>query len=128
MPERTNIGINMNLEQLGENCVELIKRASWFPYASGNLRNTATSGNMITKDTYVITFSGVLAPYVEALEEGSRPHDIPCAFGREFPFGIGGRFDGKFHPGSKSHVGFIKDKSVNAIIKYICSKYRGSVE
>lgn len=118
----------MNLEQLGENALELIKRASWFPYASGNLRDTATSGNMITKDTYLITFSSELAPYVEALEEGSRPHDIPQAFGRDYPFGLGGRFDGKFHPGSVKNRGFIKDKSVNAIINYIKSKYNGELK
>lgn len=117
----------MNLEQLGENCVELIKRASWFPEDTGHLKKDATDGHMHTKDTYVITFSGELAPYVEALEEGSRPHDIPCAFGREFPFGIGGRFDGKFHPGSDKHKGFISNKSVNTIINYIKSKYNGEL-
>jgi hypothetical protein len=26
-------------------------------------------------------------------------HDIPRAFGKPLPFGIGGRFEGKFHPG-----------------------------
>jgi hypothetical protein len=31
--------------------------------------------------------------------EGTPPHDIPGAFGRDLPFGIGGRFNGKFHPG-----------------------------
>lgn len=117
----------MNLEQLGENCLELIKRASWFPYKSGNLRDVATSGNMITKNTYVITYSSELAPYVAALEEGSSPHDIEGAFGRDYPFGIGGRFDGKFHPGSQKNVGFIKDKSVNTIINYIKNKYDGEL-
>ena len=116
----------MDLYRIGESCTELIKRAEWFPYATGNLRDVATSGNMKTKDTYVITFSGTLAPYVAALEEGSKPHDIPCAFGRDFPFGVGGQFDGKFHPGSDKHKGFIKDKSVRTIINYIKSKYRGT--
>lgn len=127
MPERTNIGIIMNLEQIGENCLYQIKSSVWFPYKTGNLRDAATSGNLTKKDTYVITFSSEIAPYVEYLEEGTRPHDIPCAFGREFPFGIGGRFDGKFHPGSTKHKGFIKDKSVNTIIRYICSKYKGEL-
>ena len=117
----------MNLEQIGENCLERIKRASWFPYRTGNLRNHATMGSMITNDTYCITFDGQVAPYIPYLEEGTKPHDIPKAFGKELPFGIGGRFDGKFHPGSMKHKGFIKDKSVNAIINYIKTKYNGEL-
>lgn len=34
------------------------------------------------------------------VHEGTVPHDIPGAFGIPSPFGIGGRFDGKFHPGT----------------------------
>lgn len=117
----------MNLEQIGENCLGNIKKANWFPYRTGNLRNHATLGGMITDDTYCITFDGQIAPYVSALEEGTKPHDIPCAFGKEFPFGIGGRFDGKFHPGSSKHKGFISDKSVNTIINYIKTKYNGEL-
>jgi hypothetical protein len=33
------------------------------------------------------------------VHEGTGPHDIPGAFGIPAPFGIGGKFDGKFHPG-----------------------------
>jgi hypothetical protein len=32
---------------------------------------------------------------------GTKPHDIPNAFGWGPTFGIGGRFEGKFHPGTK---------------------------
>ena len=117
----------MNLEQLGEDCVQYIKGQPWFPYKTGKLKYEATYGNLIKSDTYCIKFDGEIAPYIEYLEEGTSPHDIPCAFGREFPFGIGGRFEGKFHPGSIKHKGFIKDKSVNAIIEYICSKYNGDL-
>jgi len=126
----------MNLEQIGENCTRLIKRASWFPVRSRWLRNHATLGGMITDDTYCITFSNEIAKenpngngseYITFLEEGTKPHDIPKAFGKELPFGIGGRFDGKFHPGSSKHKGFIKDKSVNAIINYIKTKYNGEL-
>lgn len=35
------------------------------------------------------------------VHEGTAPHDIPNAFGWGPTFGIGGRFDGKFHPGTK---------------------------
>lgn len=38
-----------------------------------------------------------IAPYVEW---NTRPHNIPGAFGRPYPFGIGGRFKGLFHPGT----------------------------
>lgn len=129
----------MNLEYVGERCVELIKRQKWFPVAkhSGWLRDHATFGEMVADDTYCITFSNQIAKknpngngaeYVTYLEEGTQPHDIPNAFGRALPFGIGGRFDGKFHPGSQKHKGFISDKSVNTIIKYICKKYNGELK
>jgi len=118
----------MNLEELGEDSVSLIKNASWFPFKSGNLKFNATSGQMVDSQTYRIHFDSTIAPYVEALEEGSKPHDIPNAFGRGMTFGIGGRFDGKFHCGSTKHKGFISNKSVNAIIKFICDEYNGVVK
>jgi hypothetical protein len=40
-------------------------------------------------------------PYAEYVVFGSEPHDIPNAFGWGPNVGIGGRFDGKFHPGNK---------------------------
>lgn len=118
---------SFNLEQVGINVTHLIKRASWFPYKTGKLKFEATSGSMYTNTTFRIHFDSSIAPYVQYLEEGTDPHDIPRAFGRPLPFGIGGRFDGKFHPGSKKHKDFIKDKSVGAIIEYICTKYNGVV-
>ena len=78
-------------------------------------------------NTYLIKFSGSIAPYVEYLEEGTGAHDIPRAFGRPLPFGIGGKFNGMFHPGSTKHRGFIKDKSVGAIIDFITRRYGGVV-
>ena len=113
------------LEQLGDEVTFLIKNASWFPYKTGRLKFNATSGNMFNSTTYRIHFSSAVAPYVEYLEEGTKPHDIPRAFGNPLPFGIGGRFDGKFHPGSTKHKGFIKDKAVQTIVDYICTKYEG---
>ena len=125
----------MNLERIGEDAVNLIKRAAWFPFHRGHLRNDATGGEMIGSSTYMIKFDGDVAPYIEVLEEGSRPHDILGAFiGKEKamkmtpPFGVGGQFDGKFHPGSMKHVGFIKDKSVKTIIKFICEECNGVVQ
>jgi len=115
------------LEQLGDEVTFLIKNASWFPYKTGKLKFQATSGGMFNSVTYRIHFSGTVAPYVEYLEEGSRPHDIPRAFGKPLPFGVGGRFDGKFHPGSTKHKGFISVKAVETIVNYIAGKYGGTV-
>ena len=117
-----------NLEQVGIEVTTLIKRASWFPYKTGKLKFEATSGAMYNDTTFRIHFDSSIAPYVEYLEEGTEPHDIPGAFGRPLPFGIGGRFNGKFHPGSKKHQGFISQKSVGAIVNYIVTKYNGQAE
>ncbi len=39
-------------------------------------------------------------PLTRWVEEKTEPHDIPNAFGWGPQFGIGGRFEGKFHPGT----------------------------
>lgn len=117
----------INLEKEGDYVLALIKNASWFPYRTGTLKFHATQGFLLNKNCYVIHFDSTVAPYIQYLEEGTRPHDIPRAFGYPLPFGIGGRFDGKFHPGSTKHVGFIKDKSVNAIVEYFETNFRGVV-
>lgn len=46
--------------------------------------------------------------YALFVHEGTKPHDIPGAFGIPSPFGIGGRFDGKFHPGGHANP-FLRD-------------------
>lgn len=46
--------------------------------------------------------------YSLVVHEGSAPHDIPGAFGIPAPFGVGGRFDGMFHPGH-APVPFLRD-------------------
>lgn len=120
--------LDFNLEQVGNEVTNLIKRASWFPYKSGNLKFNATQGAMYDAQTFRIHFDSSVAPYVAYLEEGTDPHDIPGAFGRPLPFGIGGRFRGKFHPGSRKHQGFIKERCVGEIINYITNKYEGQVE
>lgn len=120
--------LDFNLEQVGIEVTNLIKRQTWFPYRTGNLKFNATQGAMYDETTFRIHFDSSVAPYITYLEEGTDPHDIPGAFGRPLPFGIGGRFDGKFHPGSHKHDGFISNKCVNAIIDYITQKYEGQVE
>lgn len=116
----------ISVEEIGNKVLAEIKGAPWFPYKTGNLKFNATSGRMISDKTYLIHFDGTIAPYVAALENGSTPHDIPGAFGKDFPFGIGGKFDGKFHPGSKKHQGFISNKCINTIIDFIVTRYEGT--
>lgn len=53
---------------------------------------------------------------------GTRPHDIPNAFGYGHDFGIGGRFDGFFHPGSTKNVGFVDRVIVSKILSYYVRK------
>ena len=53
-------------------------------------------------------------PYAIFVHEGTKPHDIPNAFGYGPHFGIGGRFDGKFHPGTKPNR-FLTDNMALAI-------------
>ena len=131
----------MNLKVLGDELTVLIKQASYFPEKQGVLKNNATDGTLISQTTYRIKFDSSVAPYIEYLEEGTRPHDIPFAFvgkgnwvwwypygdGVPFLMGMGGRFEGKFHPGSEKHKDFIKDKCVGDIVRYICVKFQGEV-
>lgn len=125
-----------------EKIVSEIKHSSFFPYESGHLRNNATSGRLIDNNTYDICFSSSVASYLPYLEEGTSPHDIPFAFvgkgkwkwwypykdGVPFLFGMGGKFNGKFHPGSTKHKDFIKDKCVNVCINYFIRKYKGELQ
>lgn len=131
----------MNLRYDGNDVLRTIKSASFFPYKSGHLRDDATSGDMVTNTTYLIKFNGGSAPggapYLQYLEEGTTAHDIPNAFGwgdkkrnpytKEFPFGVGGRFNGFFHPGSTKHYHFIQDKVIDTILMYFVVKYNGEV-
>ena len=127
----------MDLRYDGNDVLRTIKSASYFPYKSGHLRDDATWGDMIGNHTYQIQFSGKIAPYVQYLEEGTTPHDIPNAFGwgdkrvnpytHKKPFGVGGRFDGFFHPGSTKHYHFIQDKVIDTILMYFVIKYNGEV-
>ena len=116
---------NVKAIDIGPACLGEIKRAPWFPYRSGNLKFNATRGLAIRSNLYEIYFDNSVAPYISALEEGSSPHNIPGAFGKPYPFGTSGRFDGKFHPGSTKHKGFISEKCVKTVVNYICVHYKG---
>ena len=128
----------MNLKLDGDKLLYTIKSASYFPYKSGHLRDAATSGEMISRNTYLIKFSGEIAPYVQYLEEGTTAHDIFNAFGFALgnnpqgkivseTFGYGGRFDGFFHPGSTKHYHFIQNKVIDTILMYFVMTYNGEV-
>lgn len=53
---------------------------------------------------------------------GTSPHDIPNAFGYGPDFGIGGRFNGFFHPGSTKNMGFVDRVIVSKILSYYVRK------
>lgn len=117
-----------DLQVEGIQILTMIKMSSFFPYKTGNLKFHATIGSMwISTTCYRIHFDSTVAPYVEYLEEGTGPHNIPGAFGRPAPFGTSGRFNGMFHPGSNKHKDFIKRDCVNAIVNYIAQKWDGMV-
>lgn len=126
----------MNLRFDGNDVLRTIKGASFFPMKTGHLKYDATSGDMINSTTYLIKFSGEIAPYVQYLEEGTKAHDIFNAFGFALgnnpkgiiiseTFGYGGRFNGFFHSGSTKHYHFIQDKVIDTILMYFVSKYNG---
>lgn len=52
--------------------------------------------------------SATRTSYSLFVHEGTDPHDIPGAWGIPAPFGVGGRFDGKFHPGT-GPIPFLRD-------------------
>lgn len=117
----TNYERDQLVHKIARTCYRSILYAPWFPVKTGRLRDTAVSlrpgPKLINSSSYQIVFDGSIAPYVGFLEEGTGPHDIPRAFGYPLPFGIGGRFGGKFHPGSVKHKGFISNKSVSLCIQ-----------
>lgn len=96
-------------------CLVAIRSSAWFPVKTGKLRDQATyqtnMPGLIGASASAIVFDSSVAPYIPFLEDGTKAHNIPGAFGFPLPFGIGGRFDGKFHPGSVKHKGFIEDKA-----------------
>lgn len=96
-----------------------LKNASLIPVHTGKFKNGMyyVDNGIDDGGTFQIFLPGNIGPL---LEGGTLPHDIPRAFGRDdmwspfkfrgdftlYPFGIGGRFGDKFHPGSFKHEGF----------------------
>lgn len=77
------------------------------PVRTGALRRSIKDKPVQT-NSYRVTWT---KKYGLFLDTGTKPHNIPHAFGRPLPFGTFGRFDGKFHPGSKVHMGFVSGKT-----------------
>lgn len=105
------------------------QRGGCMPYRTGHLANDSTQGRFFGDDKFTITIitqkNAHGAPYAVYLNEGSRPHNIPNSFGLGPTFGIGGRFNGKFHPGSLKHYGFIDDASnPNSMIGYAIAYFQ----
>lgn len=107
------------------------------PYDTGHLSRMATQGRFFGDSKFTLTINTnenkFGAPYAVYLNEGSLPHDIPNAFGRGEEYGIGGRFSGKFHPGSFKHVGFFDNASDNNSIlgytlNYFVRHYGGTIK
>lgn len=111
-----------NMQELGEYVLANLKTSPFFPVRTGLLRDSGTRGSLKSTSTFNIAIGvGKSKQYVEALNEGSQPHNIPNAFGYGENFGIGGRFNGKFHPGQSKHKGFV-DKLFNLAIEK-CKNY-----
>lgn len=125
-----------NLQTCGDDIVEKIRVQRWFPVDTGNLRDNALTGTMMpiaSEEIYRIRFDSTIAPYVSALEEGKTITTAGIMtpgrnIGLAVPFDsekIGTTRISQFKSGK--HMGFISDKTINYIIKYICNKYDGEL-
>lgn len=138
--------MNYNFKRDCRNILRHIKapkqRGGCMPYDTGHLARAGCSGRAFGDNKFTFTMNtgsdykhGAKdtngkyignpfgASYAIYLNEGSTPHDIPNAFGiyekTGIPFGIGGHYNGKFHPGSLKHVGFYDNvEDTNSILGY----------
>lgn len=83
--------------------VSALRNSAWFPYDTGNLKYNATYGDMHLSGfgVGIIKFDETRAPYIFFLEHGTKL--------------------------SSKHKDFISDKSVHAVIDYICQITGGDV-
>jgi len=119
------VGSYERFKQLCKEVRKQIKKPAFkggcMPFLTGNLRSH-TTGRASANKSFAISISGV--EYAEYLEGGTRPHNIPNAFGRGFNYGLAGRFNGKFHPGSAKWKGFISDpKRANSFLNTIITAF-----
>lgn len=130
---------NYGMAKLVAKITNKLRYQPFIPLKTGHLRMDGIYGSAPQNDLGVITFDTNRVDYIDFLEFGTEPHNILGAFGRTdywqpyaylgdltvYPFGVGGRFNNKFHPGSKKHVGFIAVKSVQFVIDEICKELDG---
>lgn len=118
------------------------QRGGCMPYKTGHLARDATQGRFFGDTKFTVTINTQPnahgAPYAVPLNTGAVPHNIPHAFGYgtihpakrnpytgKFPFGVGGRFNGKFHPGSFKHYGFFDNADdPNSMLGYVFDYFK----
>ena len=106
------------LSDVVQNLIRDLQNQSFMPYHTGNLKYNAIKP-IISNAEVGILFSSEIAPYIDFLEYGTGPHLIKDGFGRGILI---------HHPGSRKHVGFIADKSVNRVLNQLAIIYNGKVE
>lgn len=114
-----------------------IKNDPRLPHRKGKLEKSIFTKVKSYYKTQEIKISiGNKVPYAQYLEEGTTAHDIPHAFGYGSiykerpnpythvpPYGVGGRFSGKWHPGSTKHKGFIETVVIYNCLSYYVHNY-----
>lgn len=70
---------------------------------SGLEHDGASATIAVTNSKTVQSRGGRPWALLALITTGTQPHDIPRAFGYPLPFGIGGRFAGRFHPGTQAN-------------------------
>jgi hypothetical protein len=128
----------LNITQDANIIGSAIKGDPRLPYKKGKLqRNIKTKVKSYYKTKEIkVNLNGDRVPYAKFLEEGTAPHDIPHAFGygsiyppkpnpytHQEPYGVGGRFNGKWHPGSTKHKGFIETIFIYNCLSYYVHNY-----
>ena len=125
--------MNYNFKRDCRNILRHIKapkqRGGCMPYDTGHLSRMSTQGRAFGDNKYTITINTndnkFGSPYAVWLNEGTFPHDIPNSFGWGYNFGIGGHYNGKFHPGSLKHVGFYDNvRDTNSILGYTLNYFK----
>ncbi|MCK9576409.1 MAG: hypothetical protein M0R51_10850 [Clostridia bacterium] len=93
----------LSLPKLVNGAVAKLRNSTWFPYDTGNLKYKATYGDLSLSGfgIGIVRFDTYKAPYIDFLEYGTK--------------------------NSQKHKGFIKNKSVKAVVDYICKAVNGRV-
>jgi hypothetical protein len=94
-------------------------------------KNLALNGisRRVYEDVGEVNYDNV--KYINALENGSKPHIIKATSAKSLAFQVGGNLvfaKQVKHPGSKKHKDFIKTKTVNAIKEMVYAKANGQFD